>query len=91
MNWEALSALSAIFVPIGGAMCVVLWWIMQKIRSDVDLLEQALAAHRLHVAENYVTNGALAKALDGVNDSLKEIFLKLDKIMDSKADKECRR
>ena len=91
MNWEAISVVLVIVGGIAGALATVFWWIIQKLRIDLDALRQELTAHRLYAAENYVTSNELAKAFDGITASLKEIFSKLDKLMESKADKDCHR
>jgi len=101
MNWEAISAAAAVIVPLAGLIGFIFWKIIEKLRTDIDEqkkkndeTERQLVAHRLHVAENYVTNAELAKAIEGMNKSFTEAFNKLDRIserLDSKADKECHR
>lgn len=52
---------------------------------------RALDAHKLHVAEHYVTNNELTKAIDGFNRAIDAVFKKLDRIeekVDRKADKD---
>ena len=51
-------------------------------RKDFD-------AHRLHVAEHYVTSDVLQKAIDAFNRSIDAVFAKLERIenkLDKKAD-----
>jgi hypothetical protein len=98
MNWEAVSAAAAVLVPLAGLFATIFWKTAEKLRADIDEqkkradeVERQLAAHRLHVAENYVTNAELARAIEGMNKSFSEVFVKLDRLMDSKADKDCHR
>ena len=101
MNWEAVSAAAAVFVPAGAAFGAIFWRVHDKLRADIekqkdraDDLDKRLAEHKLHVAENYVTNSDLTKAVDAFTSGLKEIFGKLERInerLDSKADKDCHR
>ena len=91
MNWEAVAGTASVLVPFVVAFATVFWWIIQRLRTDIDMVKQQLAEHRLHVAENYVTNSELAKAIDGMNKSFSEVFAKLDRLMESKADKDCHR
>ncbi len=101
MNWEAISAAAAVLVPLAGLFATIYWKTAEKLRTDIDEqkkradeIERQLAAFRLHVAENYVTNSDLTKAVDAFTSGLKEIFGKLERInerLDSKADKDCHR
>jgi len=96
MNWEAVSAAAAILVPLAGLFATIFWKTNEKIRADMDKqkdraddLEKRLAEHKLHVAETYATSTELTRAMDGVNKSVGEVLAKLDRLMESKADKEC--
>ena len=49
-----------------------------------------LSAYKLHVAEHYVTTNELTKAIESLNDTIKAIFVRFDRLdskLDSKADK----
>ncbi len=79
----------------------VLWFIVRAVRQDArDALAQ-LAAYKTHVAETYVTEAGMTKAIanldttiqrliDAVNSSSKETrdaFVELSRRIDGKADK----
>ncbi|OVE48547.1 hypothetical protein CBW21_08250 [Chromobacterium violaceum] len=82
-------------------MGTVAWYLYRRLQGQVDRngeqhskalaeLHKDLSEHRLHVAENYVTNTVLTRALDSLNDTIKAVFQKLDRIdekLDRKADK----
>lgn len=80
-----------------GGFGVVLWSMfrdtkkdLSTLQSEVDTNKQELQNYKLHVAEKYVTSTSLEKALETVIDSIKAMFVKLDKIeekLDKKADK----
>lgn len=79
---------------IGGSVVAgigtVAWWAYRSLHARVSDNEKELAAHKLHCAENFVTNDSLQKAIDAFNRSLDAVFAKLDRIeekLDKKADK----
>ncbi len=58
--------------------------------KQIVALKDALADHKLHVAETYVPNTQMQKAIDAFNDAIKAVFAKLERIddkLDAKADK----
>jgi hypothetical protein len=69
---------------------VVIWWMFRTLHSRVEKAEDAIEAFKLECAKTYVTSNALEKALDNLNDTIKAVFAKLDRIdtkLDGKADK----
>ncbi len=81
-GWLALAA-----TGVGGVM----WWLYRSLHAKVDSIDKALADFKLHAAETYVTSNTLQKALDGLTDTFKAVFAKLDRIedkLDGKMDKE---
>jgi hypothetical protein len=86
---------------VAGAFFTVFGWMLKRSIAQLDKkldahdesqqrLTDALSAHKLHVAEHYVTNDSLQKAIDAFNRSLDAVFAKLDRIeekLDKKADK----
>lgn len=98
MDWGAIAAVGCTAAAGAGT---VTWYLFRRLQGQVDKqgekhakeaadLREALAAHKLHVAENYVTNNELSKAIDSLNDTIKAVFAKLERIdtkLDGKADK----
>ncbi|MBP4049033.1 hypothetical protein [Chromobacterium violaceum] len=98
MDWGAIAGVGT---AAAGAVSTVAWYLYRRLQGQVDRhgeqhskelaeLRQDLSEHRLHVAENYVTDTVLTKALDNLNDTIKAVFKKLDRIdekLDRKADK----
>jgi hypothetical protein len=69
---------------------VVIWWLFRSLHARVEKAEDTLDAFKLECAKTYVTSNALEKALDNLNDTIKAVFAKLDRIdtkLDGKADK----
>lgn len=72
------------------ALAAVMWFLMRGLISDVRSLAKELDAYKLHVAERYVTQDGLTKALDGIGGQIDAVFRKLERIyekLDGKADK----
>lgn len=65
----------------------------QKLKEHDEALQKRadeLAAYKLHVAEHYVTTNELSKAIDALNETIKGVFQRFDRLdskLDSKADK----
>lgn len=65
----------------------------QKIRDHDEAIQKRadeLSAYKLHVAEVYVTTNELSKAIDALNETIKGVFQRFDRLdskLDSKADK----
>ncbi|MEL6237023.1 MAG: hypothetical protein AAFO57_00140 [Pseudomonadota bacterium] len=90
---------------IGGAaatgVLAVLGWVLkrsvgqmdQKLREHDEALQRRsdeLSAYKLHVAEHYVTTNELSKAIDALNETIKAVFQRFDRLeskLDNKADK----
>ena len=72
------------------ALATVMWFLMRKLIADVEAIGKTLADYKLHVAENYVTQNGLGKAIDNFTGQVDNIFKKLERIedkLDGKADK----
>lgn len=75
----------------------VLGWNFKTLKDDVvsaaaerDLVNKDLQAYKLHVAETYVTQTDLSKAIDNFGKAIEAVFKKLERIedkLDMKADK----
>lgn len=77
---------------LGGAGIVLaaIGWIYRKQDARIESAEKALAAFKLHCAENFVTSNTLEKALDNLNKTISAVFAKLERIedkLDNKVDK----
>ncbi|HDR9003066.1 hypothetical protein [Burkholderia vietnamiensis] len=85
---QNVTSLIALALPATGG---VLWWLLRGAHTKAEATAQELANFKLHVAENYVTSNTLQKALDGLTDTIKAVFAKLERIedkLDGKADKQ---
>jgi hypothetical protein len=79
----------------------VIWWLYRSLHAKVESnalastdraekAEKALADFKLHCAETYVTANNFERALQGLTETFKAVFAKLDRIedkLDGKADK----
>lgn len=65
---------------IGSGFCGILWMNFRDLKAMNDATSLALSAHKLHVAENYVTQTDLSKAIDAFSRSLDALLKKLDRI-----------
>lgn len=84
ITWEVISAVIVVFGVVSGV-----WWRVEgMIRKNTD----DLAAHRLHVAETYVTKAGmteqtnqLIKAIDAVSSKIDHMSGRIDGMITSKA------
>jgi hypothetical protein len=79
-------AIQALFT----GFCAVLWIGFRDLKATAEKTVSELAAHKLHAAETYVTQGELARAIDTLSRSIDAVFKKLDRIeekIDQKQDK----
>lgn len=65
-----LQGMLSIFVLVLTAFCSVLWFLFLSVRADARKALDQLAAYKLHVAETYVTQDSLTKAIDGLNQAI---------------------
>lgn len=75
---------------IAGAFCSVLWFNFRLLLAKADATAADLAAHKIHIAERYVTRNDLTKAVEAFNRSVDAIVTKLVRIedkLDKKQDK----
>lgn len=75
---------------VGGGFCSVLWFNYRLLLAKVDSTAHDLALYKVHIAENYVTQNELTKAVESFNRSVDGIIYKLGRIedkLDSKQDK----
>lgn len=73
-----------------GAFSAILWMNFRDLKFISEATTKELAAYKLHVAECYVTQNDLSKAIDSLGRSLDAVFKKLDRIeekLDNKQDK----
>jgi hypothetical protein len=73
-----------------GLIMIVVWWNFKELKKQVDGIQDDQARYKLHVAEHYVTQNDLSKAIDALSRAIDAIFKKLDRIedkLDLKADK----
>ena len=84
MNLDILNGWMILFATGSGA---VLWWIFRTVyarieaaHARVEKAEDALDAFKLEAAKTYVTSNALEKALDNLNETIKMVFAKLERI-----------
>jgi uncharacterized coiled-coil DUF342 family protein len=98
MDWSTVAS-----IGVAGATGVfaVLGWMLkrsvaqmdQKLKEHDEALQKRsddLAAYKLHVAEVYVTTNELTKAIDALNETIKGVFSRFDRLdqkLDRKADK----
>lgn len=66
---------------------VVIWWLFRSLHARVEKAEDALDAFKLESAKTYVTSNSLDKALDNLNDTIKAVFSKLERIDEKLANK----
>lgn len=79
-------AIEALLAGLG----LVLWSNLRDAKSTAEGNVKALADHKLHAAETYVTKSDLGKAMDTFNRSIDGVLTKLDRIeqkLDQKQDK----
>jgi hypothetical protein len=74
--------------------CTVIWFSYRDMKAKLEEQQKDVAAYKLHVAEHYVTQNVLSKALEGLTASLEKFDTsmgnRLDRIenkLDSKQDK----
>lgn len=75
---------------ITSAFCVILWSILNNIRTKADKTSDDLATYKVHVAETYASSAELREALAAINRSFEAYSSKLDARLDrieSKIDK----
>ena len=74
-----------------GIVLAIIGWTYRKQDARITAAEKELSAFRLHCSETYVTHNNFEKALQGLTDTFKAVFAKLDRIedkLDGKADKQ---
>lgn len=79
-------AIQALFT----GFCAVLWISFRDLKATAEANVRELAAHKLHAAENYVTQSDLTRAIDALSRGIDAVFKKLDRIeekIDQKQDK----
>ncbi|WP_157222218.1 hypothetical protein [Chromobacterium haemolyticum] len=87
MDWASLATIGCTAASGAGA---VAWYLFGRLQGQIDKQSDALADHKLHVAENYVTSNELSDAMKGLGKSMDQIYATLGRIevkLDSKADK----
>lgn len=97
-GWNALFGLMQLVVT---ALAFVVWRQHVDLKRTAETTARELADHKTsaareladyktHVAETYVTNNELSKAVDSLNRAIDAVFKKLERIdekLDRKADK----
>jgi septal ring factor EnvC (AmiA/AmiB activator) len=89
-----LDILNGWLLAAATAAAAVLWWLFRTAYSRIEAAharaektESALDAFKLEAAKTYVTSSALEKALDNLNDTIKLVFAKLERIDEKLANK----
>ena len=96
-----MEALTPYIILVLTGCGVVIWYLYRRTQVDIHSLNKRLdqtrtefskemADYRLHVAESYVTNNELSKAIEAVHRSIDAVFELLHRIddkIDRKADK----
>lgn len=67
---------------ISGAFCVVLWNVLNNVRTKADKIADELSAYKVHVAETYASSAELREALVTINRSFEAYSSKLDARLD---------
>lgn len=67
---------------ISGAFCVVLWNVLNNVRTKADKTADELSAYKVHVAETYASSAELREALVAINRSFEAYSSKLDARLD---------
>lgn len=86
MNWADVKEILVALLTLGlGGAGVVLWSLYLSVRKEaarahtrIESLGAELANYRTHVAENYVTQPALAKALNSVERTVERLIEAFD-------------
>jgi hypothetical protein len=75
---------------LGGGFCTLIWFNFREVKQNLKAVTEDLALYKLHIAENYVTQNELTKAIDGLSKAIDGLSSKLDRIdykLDTKQDK----
>jgi hypothetical protein len=65
-----------------GVALTVIWWAYRKQDARITAAEKALYDFKDHCSNTYVTHNNFEKALQGLTDTFKAVFAKLDRIED---------
>jgi hypothetical protein len=76
------NVLNSWLIAAATAAGVVVWWLFRGLHARVEDNEKELANFKLHCAEVYVTANNFEKALQGLTETFKAVFAKLDRIED---------
>lgn len=90
MDADVVRAMMWVVQFLLGGLCSVLWLNFRDLKARAEATDAALAAYKIHIAENYVTQNELGKAIDHLGKSIDAVFAKLDRIdskLDNKQDK----
>lgn len=73
-----------LFVAVGGAIFGGYKWVearILRVEAKADSTQRDLQAHKLHVAENYVTNAGLKEVRDDMRKGFDTVNERLDRII----------
>ena len=88
MQQELMQFISWAVQALVTAFAVVLWFNLRDIKSKAELNTADLAGYKLHVAETYITENELSKAIQALSKSVDAIFTALHRIEDKLDNKE---
>lgn len=75
------------FLALLGVTCAVLGWLARELWGAVVKLRQDLEALRVHIAEHYVRDDRMEKALEKALQPVMESFKRIETALKDKVDK----
>ena len=85
-----LDILNGWLLSAAAAAGAVIWWLFRTVYSRIEKAEQKLFDFELYCSKEYVTNDSMRQTFQTLNDAIKAVFAKLERIedkLDGKADK----
>lgn len=82
MDADVQRILMYVLQGLGGAFCTVIWFAYRDLKAKQESDRESLAAYKLHVAESYVTQNVMTKAIDSIAEALKTMNQSMDKKLD---------
>ena len=85
MTGGEIMAVVGFFLTVAGAAAAVWWRIEGKVKvaeDKADKVNDALAAHKLHVAETYTTKAGLAEQTSQIMRAIEGVIARIDGLSD---------